>query len=98
MLDTILAHKKEEIAPLRVQYRGWEPPADPPARRDFAGALRGSGLSLIAEFKRRSPSRGEIRPDADPAEIALIYEQAGAAAMSVLTDREFFGGTLEDLA
>ena len=94
----MLAEKRVEVDRLRGRYGDWAPPAGAPPRRDFAAALRGPGVSLIAEFKRRSPSRGEIRPEADPAEIALMYEQAGAAAMSVLTDEEFFGGTLGDLA
>lgn len=97
ILETILAHKREEIASLRSRYGDWEPPAEAPPRRSFAAALRGEGVSLIAEFKRRSPSRGDIRPDADPAGIARIYERAGAAALSVLTDERFFGGGLEDL-
>src|SRR5215831_18229788 len=66
--------------------------------RDFMGAIRSGGISLIAEFKRRSPSRGMIREDADPGEIAEAYEQGGARALSVLTEPEFFSGSLEDLA
>ncbi|UCC68500.1 MAG: indole-3-glycerol phosphate synthase TrpC [Armatimonadota bacterium] len=97
MLETILAHKREEIAPLRVRHQGWRPPHKPARRRSFAGALRRPGISVIAEFKRRSPSRGNIRLGADPAGIARIYERAGAAAMSVLTDVRFFGGRLDDL-
>jgi len=62
----------------------------------FAEALRAPGLGAIAEIKRRSPSAGELRPDADPARIAPAYANAGAAAVSVLVD-ERFGGTWDDL-
>ena len=62
----------------------------------FRDALAGPGLGAIAEIKRRSPSLGDIRPDADPARIAHDYAAAGAAAVSVLVD-ERFGGTWDDL-
>ena len=62
----------------------------------FEDALRGPGLTAIAEVKRRSPSAGDLRPDANPAEIAASYERAGAAAVSILVD-ERFGGTWDDL-
>jgi indole-3-glycerol phosphate synthase len=97
MLDEILAHKRSEIEVLRRQYADWSPPAALPARRGFKKALGGTGVSLIAEFKRRSPSRGAIRADAQPAEMATTYQRAGAAALSVLTDKRYFGGSTEDL-
>ena len=73
-----------------------------PAPRDFFGAVTGSseqvGVRVIAEFKRCSPSGGEIRPGADPMDIARRYENAGAVAISCLTDAPFFGGSLKDLS
>src|SRR5262245_42313895 len=71
--------------------------ADRPEQRPFGEALTRPGLSLIAEFKRRSPSAGEIRAGTRPSEIAPAYEEGGAAALSVLTDEAHFGGTLRDL-
>jgi indole-3-glycerol phosphate synthase len=65
--------------------------------RPFNEALVRPGLSLIAEFKRRSPSVGEISATATVAEQVGAYERGGAAALSVLTDERHFGGTLEDL-
>jgi indole-3-glycerol phosphate synthase/phosphoribosylanthranilate isomerase len=62
----------------------------------FADSLARPGLTAIAEVKRRSPSAGDLRPDADPASIAAAYERAGAAAVSILVD-ERFGGTWDDL-
>jgi indole-3-glycerol phosphate synthase len=62
----------------------------------FRQALATSGSGVIAEFKRRSPSKGWIHPDADVADIVQAYEAAGAAAVSCLTDEKFFGGGFED--
>jgi indole-3-glycerol phosphate synthase len=68
-----------------------------PAPRGFASALRGDGLSVIAEIKRRSPSMGDLNPDLDPALVAKAYVDGGAAALSVLTDADYFGGSAADL-
>src|SRR5262245_48015349 len=62
----------------------------------FADALRAPGLGAVAEVKRRSPSAGDLRPDADPAALAAAFEGEGAAAVSVLVD-ERFAGSLDDL-
>jgi indole-3-glycerol phosphate synthase len=103
ILDEILAHKRRELeaARRRVAPEAMERAArgvqDPP--RGFRARLAGGeGLRVVAELKRRSPSRGEIRPDLDPVACAEELEAAGAACLSVLTDARFFGGDLELLA
>jgi len=68
------------------------------APRSLAGALRAPGRRIIAEIKRRSPSAGVIRDPLDPATIASVYEECGAAALSVLTEPRFFGGSDSDLS
>ena len=104
ILARILERKREEIAAgtratSRAEMR--RRAADAPAPRGFRAALEArvaEGRSaVIAEIKRASPSRGIIRRDFDPARIAAGYEHAGAAALSVLTDREFFQGAPEHL-
>lgn len=68
-----------------------------PPTRDFAGSLQAPGLSVIAEIKRRSPSKGDLAIDLDPAAVAAEYQAGGAAALSVLTDEDHFGGSVGDL-
>jgi indole-3-glycerol phosphate synthase len=69
----------------------------PPAR-GFARALRAAeGVAVIAECKRRSPSKGDLAPDLDPADLAVRYERGGASCLSVLTDADHFGGSPDDL-
>jgi indole-3-glycerol phosphate synthase len=68
-----------------------------PPTRGFAAALQGGPLAVISEIKRRSPSKGELFPGLVPGELAGTYEAAGASCLSVLTDVEFFGGSVADL-
>jgi len=65
--------------------------------RDFAGALRGETISLIAEVKRASPSKGVLCPNLDASSLARVYSRGGAAAISVLTEPEYFRGSFADL-
>lgn len=95
ILDRIITVKREEIARLKHSKPVSELKRiirDLPPTRDFRNALSGGDCSIIAEIKRSSPSRGRLRENFDPLEIASIYEENGAAAISVLTDRGFFEG------
>jgi indole-3-glycerol phosphate synthase len=102
VLDRIVAQKREAHArrPAADLDRLFDEAARRPPVRPLAAALtdeKRRAPRTIAEFKRRSPSAGPIRPGADPAEIARGYAAAGAAALSVLTDVEFFDGATEHL-
>lgn len=100
ILQTIVAHKRielarqEEAVPLDslIKQLDMLRPS-----RSMRQSLADSPTGIIAEFKRRSPSKGWIAQEADPAVIVPGYERAGASGISVLTDQEFFGGTLDDL-
>jgi indole-3-glycerol phosphate synthase len=102
VLDDILAAKRAEVAARRATIPVAALRASPlhaVPRRGFRAALAARPApAVIAELKRRSPSRGAIRDDYDPATIARGYAAAGATALSVLTDGPFFGGALEHLA
>jgi indole-3-glycerol phosphate synthase len=69
----------------------------PPTRGFRAAIERTAGLAVVAEIKRRSPSKGDLNADLDPAVLAMTYEDGGASCLSVLTDHEFFGGSAQDL-
>jgi indole-3-glycerol phosphate synthase len=100
-LDEIIAYKKEELAETkrRSPFPDLKEKAiDAPSTRGFGKALQSSGeIRLIAEVKKASPSKGVIREDFDPIKIANIYEQGGAACISVLTEQKYFQGKLEYL-
>ena len=95
ILDQIVARKLEEVRALRFTADfGPRPPT-----RDFAGALRRADgrVAVIAEVKRASPSRGVLIDPFDPRALARAYRDGGASALSVLTDRDFFRGSLDNL-
>lgn len=102
ILGEILERKRGEVEAARARVSGREMAA---RARDAVDAPRGLRAALmaaeppavIAEIKRRSPSKGEIRPGLEPATCARAYAAAGAAAISVLTDEHYFGGRLDDL-
>jgi indole-3-glycerol phosphate synthase len=101
ILDAIVEHKRIEVLK-RKQGRPLSDLAGFPHYRKKNRITELPGHEgkpgIIAEFKRKSPSGGSIHPDADPVSVAAGYRAAGAVAMSILTDRDFFGGSLRDLA
>ena len=88
-----LSQKKEALPLIAMEQRI----ADMPTPRDLVAALSGEGVSIIAEIKRASPSKGQLNANLDPAAMAEIYGIAGASALSVLTEPLHFRGCLDDL-
>ena len=102
ILTTIVEQKKSELALLQADYADrdeMEACAERSVahRRDFQAALTGRQPAIIAEIKKASPSKGVLATDFDPPAIARLYQQGGAAALSVLTDEKHFQGSLSDL-
>lgn len=101
MLGEIVARKREEVREARRRRSVAELQREAryaAARQGFRRAIARAPRAVIAECKRRSPSRGVLRERYDPVALARAYEAAGAAAISVLTDERYFGGSLADLA
>ena len=102
ILEEIVLHKRQEVAQMRLESplaEIQEQLKDAPKVRDFLKALQDNSHcpSLIAEVKKASPSKGIIREDFDPINIAKSYERGGAACLSVLTDSHFFKGSFDNL-
>jgi indole-3-glycerol phosphate synthase len=101
VLDEILDGVREDLAARQAEVpleRIKELAAAAPPPRDAYAALRAPGVGVIAEVKRRSPSKGQLAEIADPAELALEYAGGGARCISVLTEQRRFGGSLADFA
>jgi indole-3-glycerol phosphate synthase len=98
ILARIVSHKRAELAARAAHRSAWERRASErlPAR-DFKAALLAQPPAIISEIKKASPSRGVFADDFHPESIARLYASGGAAALSVLTDREYFQGDLADL-
>jgi indole-3-glycerol phosphate synthase len=100
VLERIVEATREDVAQRRRSVPLGELEGRLEARgedRPFSEALLRPGISLIAEYKRRSPSAGEIRPGASVTDVVCAYERGGAAALSVLTEGQYFSGSLDDL-
>lgn len=100
MLHKIVSTKKEEVAHLKETRPLNEIKAaihDLPPLRDFRSAIKRRACAIIAEVKKRSPSKGILREDFDHVNIASLYEKYGASSASVLTDQNFFGGDTQYL-
>lgn len=98
VLDQIVVRKRAELLVDRSMVKEADLERQPvPSRRGFRAALASKRPAVIAEIKKASPSAGLIADRFDPAVIARGYERAGAAALSVLTDRQFFQGSMDDL-
>ena len=99
-LETVVERTRAELETRRQRVPAAELESRlGPARRGrpFSEALIAEGISLIAEMKRASPSKGPIRPEATVTEVVSAYQRAGASAVSVLTEPNWFGGSLDDL-
>lgn len=97
ILDRIAARKRERLNQERERYQGFRAAAIVAASRPYERLQAAAKPFFIAEFKRRSPSAGAIEPDADPAARVQAYSRQAAAAVSVLTEEDHFGGSLADL-
>jgi indole-3-glycerol phosphate synthase len=99
ILTRIVSRKREELRESGIPAAELREAAESmrASRRDFAAALRSKRPAIISEIKKASPSRGILVEDFHPAELAAKYEQGGAVALSVLTDRDFFQGSLDHL-
>src|SRR5579884_1850792 len=100
ILDEIVDHKRRELIEAKRRQPLSELRAaaeDLPRRSDYAAALRGDDVRLIAEIKRASPTKGVMRDEVDPVVVAERYVAAGADAISILTDAKYFRGSLDDL-
>jgi indole-3-glycerol phosphate synthase len=100
ILDKIIETKKVELEQLTTEVplaRVREAASAMMSTRDFKAALSSRQCAIIAEIKRRSPSKGLLRGDLNAVTMAELYERNGAAAVSVLTDKTFFGGDIQDL-